>query len=495
MKQIAPATDQIEQREKNREMLRNAGLDPYGSRFQLTHSINALLEKYNTLQADDVSDEPVTVSGRLMAIRGHGKDAFADLVDLSGKIQIHFKADLLGDNYRILEWLDLGDLIGISGTMFRTKRGELTIKVGSCIPLGKCLHPLPEKWHGLKDVEIRYRQRYLDLFVNPEIRKVFVLRSRMISEIRRFLDSRDFLEVETPVMATIAGGAAARPFITHHNALDIDLYLRIATELYLKRLIVGGMERVYEIGRIFRNEGISTRHNPEFTMMELYQAYADYNDMMELTESLIGHLAIMLLGTYEAPYGDKVLNLKPAFKRLSFASGLMQYGNIQLSEIRTIEGARNTATRLNVPFAPNDDPAHLMEKIFEVVVEPHLEQPTFIIDYPIELSPLAKRKTDDPNMTYRFELFIAHSEIANAFSELNDPLDQRSRFVEQQAKRDKGDTEAHEMDEDYVTALEYGMPPTGGLGIGIDRLVMLLTNSQSIRDVILFPLLKPTTQH
>lgn len=495
MKQVVPATDQIEQRKKNCEMLKNAGFDPYGSRFQLTHSIKALLEKYNALQIDDVSDELVTVSGRLMAIRGHGKAAFADLVDLSGKIQIHFKADLLGENYRVLEWLDLGDLIGISGTMFRTKRGELTIKVESCTPLSKCLHPLPEKWHGLKDVEIRYRQRYLDLFVNPEVRELFVLRSRIISEIRRFLDARNFLEVETPVMATIAGGAAARPFVTHHNALDIDLYLRIATELYLKRLIVGGMERVYEIGRIFRNEGISTRHNPEFTMMELYQAYADYNDMIELTESLIGHLAGTLLGSYEVSYGEKVLNLKPPFNRLSFASGLFKYGNISISEIRTIEGARNTATRLNIPFAPNDDPSHLMEKIFEAVVEPHLEQPTFIIDYPIELSPLAKRKTDDPSMTYRFELFIAHSEIANAFSELNDPLDQRSRFIEQQTKREKGDLEAHEMDEDYVTALEYGMPPTGGLGIGIDRLVMLLTNSQSIRDVILFPLLKPTQQY
>lgn len=483
-------TDQVKQRVEHLQSLKENNFKPYGERFICSHTIKDVLVKYQDLQGDK-STETVILAGRLMALRGHGKAAFADLVDLSGKIQLHFKSDLLGEKYRIMEWMDLGDAVGVSGIVFRTKRGELTVEVQSFTPLTKCLHPLPEKWHGLKDVEVRYRQRYLDLFVNPEVRNIFVLRSRMISEIRRFLDERNFLEVETPVMASIAGGAAARPFITHHNTLDIDLYLRIATELYLKRLIVGGMERVYEIGRIFRNEGISTRHNPEFTMMELYQAYADYNDMMELTESLIGHLAVTLQGRYEVPFGEKQLNLKPPFTRLGFAEGLERYGNIKLTDIRTIEGAKKAAQNLNILVAPSDDSSHIMEKIFEVVVEPNLEQPTFIVDYPIELSPLAKRKDDDPSMAYRFELFIANSEIANAFSELNDPEDQRSRFLEQDAKRQKGDAEAHEMDEDYVTALEYGMPPTGGLGIGIDRLAMLLTNSQSIRDVILFPLLKP----
>lgn len=489
--QTDAATDQVAQRIEHRDRLKGAGFSPYGNRFQRSHLIQELLLKYNTLEGEDAGTEVVSIAGRLMAFRGHGKAAFADLVDVSGKIQIHFKSDILGEKYECVEWLDLGDIIGVRGIIFRTKRGELTVKVKSFETLGKCLIPLPEKWHGLRDVEIRYRQRYLDLFVNPEIRELFVLRSRMISEIRKFLDSRGFLEVETPVMAPIAGGATARPFVTHHNALDIDLYLRIATELYLKRLIVGGLEKVYEIGRIFRNEGISTRHNPEFTMMELYQAYGDYNDMMELTESLISHLVEELLNTYEVHYGDKIINFKPPFARLGFAELLLRYGKINLSDLQSLDNARKTAERLGISFAPGDDQSHLMEKIFEAVVEPFLEQPTFIIDYPVELSPLAKRKDDDPSMVYRFELFIANSEIANAFSELNDPEDQRKRFLEQMEKREKGNVEAHQMDEDYITALEYGMPPTGGLGIGIDRLTMLLTNRESIRDVILFPLLKP----
>lgn len=480
------------QRKENLKKLIELGQNPYGSKFITTDSIEQIIAKFSSIEQDKEGPS-VTIAGRLMALRGHGKATFGNLADKTGQIQIYLKEDVLGkDNYDILNLTDLGDILGITGNIFKTRRGELTIFAKCFKILSKCLHPLPEKWHGLRDIEVRYRRRYLDLMTNEEIRKTFILRSKAISAIRALLDSKGFMEVETPVMSSLAGGAAARPFTTHHNTLDINLYLRIATELYLKRCIVGGLEKVYEIGKAFRNEGVSTKHNPEFTMLELYEAYGDYETMMNITEEIIGAVGEKVFNAFEVPYKDGVMiNLKPPYKRATFAQLLKEHGDIELKSLKNKDTALQTAKGLNIDIEKNASTAHIMDKIFEVVVEPHLIQPTFVMDYPIELSPLAKKKDDNPDLTYRFELFINHNEIANAFSELNDPGDQLERFKEQVKLKDAGAEETHPLDEDFVLALEYGMPPTGGLGIGIDRLMMLFTNSPSIRDVILFPLMKP----
>jgi len=487
----AGADEVLMVRRHNLAALRERGINPFGRRFHRTHAAGQIREQFDHLTPDQHGEE-VAVAGRLMALRSHGKAAFADLVDQSGRIQIYFKLDQLGEDvFSLLGHLDLGDWLGVRGQVFRTRRGELTVAVKEFEILGKALRPPPEKWHGLKDVELRYRQRYLDLLSNPEVRELFITRSRVLREIRAFLDRRGFMEVETPTLVALAGGASARPFITHHNALDLDLSMRIATELYLKRCIVGGLEKVYEIGRIFRNEGISTRHNPEFTMLELYQAYADYEDMMQLTEDLFAHLCNEVFGKFTFPRQDKVLDLTPPYPRLSMTEAFRRHAGLELSELRNLDRARQVAASLGVVTEKGDQVGHLMEKIFDLAIEPHLISPVFITDYPIELSPLARRRDDDPNLTFRFELFINSQEICNAFSELNDPDDQRERFQDQLRLREAGDLEAHPPDEDFLLALEHGMPPTGGIGIGIDRLLMLLTGAPGIRDVILFPLLRP----
>jgi lysyl-tRNA synthetase class 2 len=477
----------IKARIQKLEELRKMGINPYGQKYDRTHNCIEIKEKFEELEGKDTS-----VAGRIMAIRGHGKAAFFDIQDEKGRLQIYIKKDHVGDgNYEIFKKLDIGDIVGIKGKVFKTQKGEISVMADEVTLLAKSLRPLPEKWHGLKDVDTRYRQRYLDLIVNPDVRKTFVIRSKIIKAMRDYLDARGFMEVETPVLTPLAGGAAARPFITHHNALDMDLYLRIATELYLKRLIVGGFEKVYEIGKDFRNEGISIKHNPEFTMIELYQAYADYHDMMELTEDMISHIAKEVLGTTKVVYQGEEIDLTPPWQRMTMKEAVKKYTGVDFDEIKTDEEAREIAKKLGVEVEDKDTKGKVLNAIFEEKVEEHLVQPTFIVDYPIEISPLAKRKEDDPDFTYRFELFITRREMANAFSELNDPIDQRERFLEQLKEREAGDEEAHAFDEDFIIALEYGMPPTGGLGIGIDRLVMLLTDSYSIRDVILFPTMRP----
>lgn len=467
--------------------LSEKGIDAYGARFSRTHLTEEIINSFEELEGKEV-----TVAGRLLSKRDMGKVAFAHIQDMSGQIQIYVRINDVGEEAHELftNMIDLGDIIGVTGLAFRTKRGEISVHAQKITLLTKALRPLPEKWHGLKDVELRYRQRYLDLIVNPDVRKVFIQRSKIIQAMRRYLDGLGFLEVETPTMHAIAGGATARPFITHHNALDIDLYMRIALELHLKRLIVGGLERVYEIGRVFRNEGISTRHNPEFTMMELYQAYADYNDMMDLTENMVASISQEVLGTTKISYQGTEIDLTPPWDRLTMHDAVHKYTGYDLRNVSDDE-ARKIAQELGVPVAADATAGIVLNEIFENKVEEKLIQPTFIMDYPIEISPLAKRRDDDPSLTYRFELFIVAREHANAFSELNDPLDQRERFMKQMEQRAKGDEEAHMLDEDFVRALEVGMPPTGGLGIGVDRLIMLLTDAPSIRDVILFPTLRP----
>lgn len=469
------------------EELQEKGVKLYGGKYIRTHLAIQLIEDYPALEG-----QKVNVAGRIMAIRGHGKASFANLQDGSGKIQIYLRLKDVGpESYQIFNQLDIGDIIGAEGNLFKTRSGEVTVAVENFTLLAKSLRPLPEKWHGLRDIELRYRQRYLDLLVNPPVREVFVSRSKIIQTMRKFLEQRGFLEVETPMMHLIPGGANARPFTTHHNALDLDLYLRIAPELYLKRLIIGGLEKIYEINRNFRNEGISTKHNPEFTMLELYQAYADYHDMLKLTEELIYTVTQEVLGTPVVVFEDVTLNLAPPYKKISMLEAVKQYAGIDFSGLDEPVKARAAAKTLNMTVEKDDSWGVILNKVFEEKVEANLIQPTFILDYPIEISPLAKKKEDDPRLTYRFELYISGREIANAFSELNDPLEQRMRFLKQVEKRQAGDEEAHMMDEDFVAALEYGMPPTGGLGIGIDRLIMIMTNSASIRDVILFPLLRP----
>lgn len=486
--------DQEIGRVQNLNALRDAGIDAYGERFERTHLSSAVKEIYKDIAIGEEQDE-VCLAGRLRAVRSHGKTVFGNIQDLGGQIQVYFRKDRIGEgSFDMLKHIDIGDIIGVRGRIFKTRSGELTVAVDHMAVLSKALHPLPEKWHGLKDVELRYRQRYLDLITNEQSRNLFIKRSRMIAGIRQLLDGEGFHEVETPCMNVIAGGATARPFITHHNALDIDLYLRIATELHLKRCIVGGLEKVYEIGRIFRNEGISTRHNPEFTMLELYEAYSDYEGMMRRTEQIIQCACEKIQDSYEFAYQGHLLNLKPPYPRMTMSEALQKHAGISLKDLRHYENATKLADSLGLPFDKMEEMGHLIDKVFEIKVEPHLVQPVFITDYPIEISPLAKKKKEDPTLTYRFELFINNYEVANAFSELNDPIDQRERFLYQLRLKEVGDEEAHPLDEDYINALEFAMPPTGGLGMGIDRLVMLLTDSPSIRDVILFPTLKPRGQ-
>ncbi len=473
-------------RVKKLDELRACGVDPYGSAFAPTHHTQELLNRFDELEGQDV-----TIAGRLMAIRGHGKAAFAELADNTGRLQIYVKIDEVGeDAYHIFGLCDIGDLIGVSGELFRTHRGEISVKAKTVTFLTKSLRPLPEKWHGLKDVELRYRQRYVDLIVNPEVRDTFIKRSLIVRSIRNFMDGRGFLEVETPVLHNIAGGATARPFITHHNALNIDLYMRIALELHLKRLIVGGLERVYEIGRVFRNEGIDVRHNPEFTLLEVYQAYSDYDGMMELTENMVATAAREVCGGTVVSYQGETLDFTPPWRRITMFDALKEYAGVDFNEIKTDAEARAAAKAAGVECDETTERGNIIDRMFEEKVEPNLIQPTFILDYPIEISPLTKRIPDRPDMVYRFEAFVYGRELANAYSELNDPIDQRQRFERQMELRARGDEEANESDEDFLCALEHGMPPTGGMGIGIDRLVMLLTDSASIRDVILFPTLR-----
>ncbi|MCE7791285.1 lysine--tRNA ligase [Salipaludibacillus sp. CUR1] len=490
MTQEFDATDQLQvRREKLKNML-DLGIDPFGSRFERSHDAKAIKEAYDPFEKDDLAEKEVsvTVAGRMMTKRGKGKAGFAHIQDLTGQIQIYVRKDQVGEEqYDLFTRADIGDIVGLTGVVFKTKVGELSVKAQDFQILTKSLRPLPDKYHGLKDVEQRYRQRYLDLIVNPEVRDTFVMRSKILQSMRRYLDDHGYLEVETPMMHAIPGGASARPFVTHHNALDMTLYMRIAIELHLKRLIVGGLEKVYEIGRVFRNEGVSTRHNPEFTMIELYEAYADYKDVMALTENLVAHIAQDVLGTTEIEYGGVTLDLAPAWKRVHMVDAIKEHTGVDFWQEMSDEDARKLAEEHNVPVKETMKFGHVVNEFFEMFVEEKLIQPTFVYGHPLDISPLAKKNDEDPRFTDRFELFIVGREHANAFTELNDPIDQRERFEAQLVEREQGDDEAHMMDEDFIESLEYGLPPTGGLGIGIDRLVMLLTNAQSIRDVLLFP--------
>ena len=456
-------------------------------KYDVTDSTKNILDNFEALEGQDTS-----IAGRLMSKRGMGKAGFCDLQDRDGRIQLYVRKDEVGDeSYEMFKKYDIGDIVGVKGEIFKTHMGQISIKVKEITLLSKSLQPLPEKWHGLKDTDLRYRQRYVDLIVNPEVKNTFILRSKIIKSIRKFLDDRGFLEVDTPLLNTIPGGATARPFITHHNTLDIDMYLRIAPELYLKRLIVGGMEKVYEMGRMFRNEGMSIKHNPEFTMMEVYEAYTDYRGMMELTENLISTVAMETLGTTNIMYQGQEIDLTPPWNRLSMIEAVKKYSGVDFDTIKTDEEAKAAAEAKKVYVRPGMTRGEILNLMFEEFAESNLIQPTFIYDYPVEVSPLTKRKPDCPELTERFEFFITGREMGNAYSELNDPIDQKERFVSQVKKRDSGDEEANMMDEDFVTALEYGMPPTGGLGIGVDRLIILLTDSASIRDILLFPTMKP----
>ncbi len=473
--------------------LTREGIDPFPSTFPVSHPIADVLATYGSADDDALAGAPgVTVAGRMLSLRGHGKASFAHIQDRTGRIQIYVRLDAVGDAaYRLFKRLDVGDFVGVTGRPFRTKTGELTVQAAELVLLSKSLRPLPDKWHGLSDVEVRYRQRYVDLIANGPVADVFRRRARIVAEARRFLDARGFLEVETPMMQPIPGGATARPFVTHHNALNMDLYLRIAPELYLKRCVVGGLERVYEINRNFRNEGLSTHHNPEFTMLEFYQAYADYRDLMALTEELVPHVVRAACGSERVVYQGREISFTPPWPRLSVEEALVTLGGLRPEEVRTAEGLRAAAAAREVAVSPDWGWAKVLMEMFEALCEGCCLQPTFITDFPAELSPLAKARPDDPRYVQRFELYIAGMEIANAYTELNDPREQRRRFEAQAQAREAGDEEAQYLDEDFLRALEYGLPPTAGEGIGIDRLAMLLTDSPSIRDVILFPLLRP----
>jgi lysyl-tRNA synthetase class 2 len=466
--------------------LYDLGIDPFGEKFERTHTAQEIIDGFGVLE-----NEEAKICGRIMSMRTHGKASFADLVDHTGRIQLYFRVNTLGEEgYALLQKLDIGDILGITGKVFRTRRGEISVEVLDLKFLSKSLRPLPEKWHGLKDVDLRYRQRYVDLIVNPGVREVFETRSKIIQIMRSFLTDRGYIEVETPMLHVIAGGASARPFTTHHNALDMDLYLRIAPELYLKRLLVGGFDRVFEIGKMFRNEGISTKHNPEFTMCELYMAYGDASDMMKITEEIYAHIAQELVGSTRIVFQGQEIDLTPPWPRKPMLDAIKEYSGIDLRGLDDSQ-ARQAAKKKGLQLEPNASYSQVLDELFDAFVEPNLLQPIFITDHPVEVSPLAKRKKDNPSLTDRFEPFIVTWEVANGFTELNDPIDQDQRFRQQVAQRDKGDEEAHMMDEDYVRALEYGMPPAGGLGLGIDRMVMLFTDSPSIRDVLLFPHMRP----
>ncbi|SDY57617.1 lysine--tRNA ligase [Tindallia californiensis] len=468
--------------------LKEAGKDPFEiEKVEVSHYSQYIKDHY-----DELENEKVTMAGRIITRREHGKATFINLQDKEGQLQIYVRLDRIGEEaYGYFQQYDIGDIIEVHGIVFKTKRGEVSVKADMVRLLTKSLQILPEKWHGLKDTDIRYRQRYVDLIVNPDVKNVFKIRSNTIKAIREYLDNREYLEVETPILDTIAGGANAKPFITHHNTLDIDMYLRIATELHLKRLIVGGFDRVYEIGRIFRNEGMSIKHNPEFTSIELYQAYADYEDIMELTENLVAYVIEKTLGTTKVTYQNTEIDFKPPWKRMTMEESCKEFAKIDFSTIASDEEARQLGKKIGLDVEPEMSKGHIISEVFETYVEKHLIQPTFITNHPVEVSPLAKRNAKNPAMTNRFEAFVNTWEIANAFSELNDPVDQRQRFLEQVKEKETGNEEAHPLDEDFLNALEIGLPPTGGMGLGIDRLVMLMTDSPSIRDVILFPTMKP----
>jgi lysyl-tRNA synthetase class 2 len=483
----------LQVRHDKMNQLREWGIDPFGKKFEQTHHAEDIVSRFGDKTKEELEAEGhvVTIAGRLMAKRDMGKASFGQLLDRTGQIQIYVRLDTVGEEaFKVFDLCDIGDLIGVHGVVFKTKTGELSVKAKELTFLTKSLRPLPEKYHGLKDIETRYRKRYVDLIVNPEVRKTFITRSRILTSMRRYLDNLGFLEVETPTLHTIAGGAAARPFITHHNALDMQLYMRIAIELHLKRLIVGGLEKVYEIGRVYRNEGISTRHNPEFTMIELYQAYADFEDIMKLTEELIAHIAQEVLGTTKIRYQGHEVDLTPPWRRVHMVDLIKEHVGVDFWKEMSDEEARALAKEHGVAVEPHHTFGHVVNEFFEQKVEETLIQPTFVYGHPVAISPLAKKNEQDPRFTDRFELFIVAREHANAFTELNDPIDQRERFEAQLLEKAAGNDEAHDMDEDFIEALEYGMPPTGGLGIGIDRLVMLLTDSPSIRDVLLFPLMR-----
>ncbi len=483
--------EQTRQRLLNLEALVEAGFEPYPYRYPKTHSASEVLEAKKGAPPESEWPEEVALAGRLMALRRMGKVTFAHLLDESGKIQLYFARDLT-PRYELLKKLDVGDLLGVKGSVFTTKTGEVTLKVLDWTPLAKSLHPLPDKWHGLKDKEVRYRQRYLDLIVNPEVREVFKKRSQMVRYIRRFFEERGFLEVETPVLQPTTGGAEARPFKTYHNALEHEFYLRISLELYLKRLLVGGYEKVFEIGRNFRNEGIDHNHNPEFTMLEAYWAYADYQDMADLVEELLFGLALHLYGSHEVPYQGRRLNFKPPFRRIHFVEALKEKAGLPFDPL-DLERLRIWADA-NHPELAQIPSYKLLDKLFGLYVEPELQDPTFVFDYPLAISPLAKKHRAKPGLTERWDLYVGGMELAPAYSELNDPLDQRERFLEQARRRAQGDEEAYMLDEDFLLALEYGMPPAAGLGLGLDRLAMILTDQPSLRDVLLFPLLKPKVE-
>lgn len=474
---------------------RQRGIDPYPTRFSRTYLAEELHKSFRDLPAGSESTTHARVAGRITARRVMGGASFLDLRDGSGRIQLHATANILGDDrYELLTQIDIGDFLGVSGLVFRTKKGELSVRVEEFTLLAKALRPLPEKWHGLQDVEMRYRQRYLDLLTNEQARRIAITRSRIVSAMRRFLDSHGFLEVETPILQPLYGGAAAKPFTTYHNALDMTLYLRISDELYLKRLIIGGLEKVYEIGKDFRNEGISTKHNPEFTQMECYWAYADYNDMMALTESMISQIAREVLGSTRILYQGHEIDLNPPWRRIRFREAILEHTGIDIASARTLPELRAEIERRKLTVDPQPTWGKQVDELLKTYVEPKLIQPTFVLDYPLELSPLAKKKPDNPDFVERFEPFIGAMEFGNAFSELNDPIDQRERFLAQEAMHRAGDEETQPLDEDFLTALEHGMPPTGGLGIGIDRLTMILTDAPSIREVILFPTLRTKSE-